>query len=47
MSEESRLGREQLEVGYALKQIIRAGVRVWLYLDDRERSSIHHRLKAD
>lgn len=28
-SEESRLGREQLEVGYALKQIISAGVRVF------------------
>lgn len=27
MSEESRLGREQLEVGYALKQIIQAGAR--------------------
>jgi DNA invertase Pin-like site-specific DNA recombinase len=38
MSEESRLGREQLEVGYALKQIIQAGVRVWLYLEDRERT---------
>ena len=30
MSEESRLGREQLEVGYALKQIMQAGVRVFL-----------------
>jgi DNA invertase Pin-like site-specific DNA recombinase len=29
MSEESRLGREQLEVGYALKQIIQAGARVF------------------
>jgi site-specific DNA recombinase len=38
MSEESRLGREQLEVGYALKQIIKAGVRVFLYLEDRERT---------
>jgi site-specific DNA recombinase len=38
MSEESRLGREQLEVGYALKQIIQAGVRVWFYLEDRERT---------
>ena len=37
MSEESRLGRESLEVGYALKQLSQAGVRVWLYLDDRER----------
>src|SRR5215470_17827457 len=38
MSEESRLGREQLEVGYALKQIIQAGVRVFFYLEDRERT---------
>ena len=38
MSEESRLGREQLEVGYALKQIISAGVRVFFYLEDRERT---------
>jgi site-specific DNA recombinase len=36
MSEESRLGREQVETAYALKQLTRAGVRVWLYLDDRE-----------
>ena len=38
MSEESRPGREQLEVGYALKQIIQAGVRVFFYLEDRERT---------
>src|SRR3954452_12420466 len=38
MSEESRLGREQLEVGYALKQIMQAGVRVCFYLEDRERT---------
>ena len=38
MSEESRLGREQLEVGYSLKQIIQAGVRVFFYLEDRERT---------
>jgi site-specific DNA recombinase len=38
MSEESRLGREQLEVGYALKQIMQAGVRVFFYLEDRERT---------
>src|SRR5262245_11149962 len=37
MSEESRLGREQLEVGFRLKEIIRVGVRVFLYLGDRER----------
>ena len=29
MSEESRLGREQLDVGYSLKQIMQAGVRVF------------------
>jgi site-specific DNA recombinase len=37
MSEESRLGREQIEVAYALKRLAQAGVRVWLYLEDRER----------
>jgi hypothetical protein len=31
MSEESRLGREQIETAYALKQIITAGVRVFYY----------------
>jgi DNA invertase Pin-like site-specific DNA recombinase len=39
MSEESRLGREQIEVSYALKQIVSAGVRVFFYLEDRERTS--------
>jgi hypothetical protein len=38
MSEESRLGREQIETAYALKQIIDAGVRVSFYLEDRERT---------
>ena len=38
MSEESRLGREAIEVSYALKQIISAGVRVFLYLTDTERT---------
>jgi site-specific DNA recombinase len=38
MAEESRLGREQIEVAYALKQLAQAGVRVWLYLEDRERT---------
>jgi site-specific DNA recombinase len=38
MSEESRLGRETIEVAYALKQIIQAGVAVWCYLDDRQRT---------
>ena len=38
MSEESRLGREQIETAYALKQLIVAGVRVFFYLEDRERT---------
>jgi DNA invertase Pin-like site-specific DNA recombinase len=38
MSEESRLGREQIETAYTLKQIITAGVRVFYYLEDRERT---------
>jgi DNA invertase Pin-like site-specific DNA recombinase len=38
MSEESRLGREAIETAYALKQLIQAGVHVWFYLDDRERT---------
>lgn len=38
MSEESRLGRESIETSYALKQIIDAGVRVFFYLEDRERT---------
>jgi site-specific DNA recombinase len=38
MSEESRLGRESIEVSYALKTLVQAGVRVWLYLEDRERT---------
>ena len=37
MSEESRLGREAIETAYALKQIITAGVRVFFYLENRER----------
>jgi site-specific DNA recombinase len=36
MSEESRLGREAIETGYALKQLVTAGVRVFFYLEDRE-----------
>ncbi len=32
MSEESRLGREQIETAYALKQFTQGGVRVFLYL---------------
>jgi DNA invertase Pin-like site-specific DNA recombinase len=38
MSEESRLGRESIETAFALKQIITAGVRVFFYLEDRERT---------
>jgi DNA invertase Pin-like site-specific DNA recombinase len=38
MSEESRLGREAIETAYALKQIITAGVRVFFYLESRERT---------
>ncbi|MCG3777233.1 MAG: hypothetical protein JW395_4109 [Nitrospira sp.] len=38
MSEESRLGREQIQTAYALKQIIDAGVRMFFYLEDRERT---------
>jgi DNA invertase Pin-like site-specific DNA recombinase len=38
MSEESRLGREQIETAYALKQITDADVRVFFYLEDRERT---------
>ncbi len=39
MSEESRLGREAIETAYALKQLITAGVRVFFYLEDRERDA--------
>src|SRR5216683_320549 len=38
MSEESRLGREQIETAYIVKQILDAGVRLFYYLDDRERT---------
>jgi DNA invertase Pin-like site-specific DNA recombinase len=38
MSEESRLGREAIETAYGLKRIIQAGVRVFFYLEDRERT---------
>ena len=36
VSELSRLGREQLETGYAVKQLAQAGVRIYSYLEDRE-----------
>jgi hypothetical protein len=38
MSDESRLVREAIETAYALKQIITAGVRVFFYLENRERT---------
>lgn len=38
MSEESRLGRESIETAYALKQLVQAGVRVFFYFEDRERT---------
>ncbi|MGH7487996.1 MAG: recombinase family protein, partial [bacterium] len=38
MSEESRLGREAIETAYALKRIITADVRVFFYLENRERT---------
>lgn len=41
MSESSRLGREAWETGYALKQILQAGVRVFFYLEGRECSFEH------
>jgi DNA invertase Pin-like site-specific DNA recombinase len=38
MSEESRLGRESIETAFAVKQLITANVRVFFYLEDRERT---------
>ena len=39
MSEESRLGREAIETAYALQaDLVQAGVRVFFYLEDRERT---------
>ena len=38
MSESSRLGREAIETAYAIKQLVSAGVRVFHYLDDSERT---------
>jgi site-specific DNA recombinase len=40
MSEESRLGRESIATAYALKQLVTAGVRVFFYLEDRERTLV-------
>ena len=36
MMEESRLGREQIEMAYVLKRITDAGVRVVFYANDQE-----------
>jgi hypothetical protein len=36
--DEDRLGREQIETAWVLKQIVEAGVRVFSYLTDRERT---------
>lgn len=38
MSEDSRLGREAIETSYALKRLLQAGVQVWLYLEDKQRT---------
>ena len=38
MSEESRLGRESISTQYALKQLVQAGVLIFFYLEDRERT---------
>lgn len=38
MSDGDRLGRESIETGWTLKQILDAGVRVFTYLDDHERT---------
>lgn len=38
MAEEARLGRESIETAYALKQLVTAGVRLFFYLEDRERT---------
>ena len=38
MSEESRLGREAIKTAYAMQQVMEAGVRVFFYLEDRERT---------
>ena len=38
MSEKARLGREDIETVYALKQLVTGGVRVFFYLEDRERT---------
>jgi DNA invertase Pin-like site-specific DNA recombinase len=37
MSEESRLGRESIETAYSIKRIVQAGVRLFFYLENKER----------
>ncbi len=39
MSEESRLGREQIEVSYAFKEIIDSGVRLFFYMRTKSENS--------
>jgi hypothetical protein len=46
MSEENRLGREAIETAYALKQLVTAGVGVFFYLEDRERTNSSARKHA-
>ena len=38
VSEESRLGRESIETAYVIKQLVMAGVRLFFYLEDKERT---------
>ncbi len=38
MYDEDRLGREQIETAYALKQIVTAGVQVWTSKDGKQRT---------
>jgi len=38
VSEESRLGRESIETAYIIKQLVTSGVRLFFYLEDRERT---------
>ena len=38
MSEESRLGREAIKTAYAMQQLMEVGVRIFFYLEDRERT---------
>jgi hypothetical protein len=38
MSEGSRLGRESIETSFIMKQLVSAGVRVFFYMEDRERT---------